>query len=920
MPDERRQFRVLYRKFLGGLIDADLLAAGGNAGNLLAQFAALLAAFSFVLAIYSVPQYGLSRLPRHVLLVAAWGDQEFFIATTMAISGMFAVLSWNAIFPDRRDALVLGPLALRERTILWAKAAAMATALGIIVVCVNVFTGLSYPLLVIPPGAGMFGWLRGLAAYWLTMAMAGLFPFCALLAVQGVAAHLLPRRVFLRVSALLQMAAFFVILGVYFLTPPLATVAGLTAPGNQRLLSLLPSFWFLGLFQELNGPVNPVFHALAVRAAILSGIVFVLAGVTYALGWRRHMRRIVEEPDIVPAGRSRIFSRLVRLAIPNAFQRAMVLFTGRTIARSRQHRLLLAAWAGIAFAVSLAYVKNLVSGGMDVQWHAVSVQLLVGSVVLMLFMVMGMRAVFALPVALASNWIFRSTAIRRPAVYFASARLALYVFAAVPVWIASAILYFTLWPGRPAGEHLLLLGAGGVLLVESAMFRFRKIPFACSYLPGRSNMRVKLGGYAILFLALTDLGVRIEAWSLEKFARFAVLFGMVLVTALWSRRRTADFARGPSSGIQFEEVPQAKTMVLELSRDNPWVESDAYAGPTDMKPGLWQRVRPFVLDVFLLLLCGFVYEHAGQWNDHRRFPRQGRSVDIGGRSLNICCAGEGQPAVIFESDFAAAAVSWTAIQRRVATFTRACWYDRAGYGWSDPGPFPNHSDTAARDLHRLLNSAGIAAPYILVGHRFGAFHVRVFRGFWPSEVAGLVLVDPLNEDTTVSVHNHNESLRPAVILLARTLGFFGWWRLLEDNPGPPQGGLTSREWETASALLRQNKTVAARIGEPPMWVSGELARAAGGFGDIPVVVLSSGLPSPAWYTETHERKLQLHAQLARRSRRGTHATAENSRYMLPLEDPDAVVRAIHDVVVEVRNGRPKFRDNAHSGTFTPPAT
>ncbi len=260
---------------------------------------------------------------------------------------------------------------------------------------------------------------------------------------------------------------------------------------------------------------------------------------------------------------------------PNPFHRALVVFTGRTIARSRQHRLLLAAYAGIAFAFSLVYLKTLVSGGTEAPWHAVSVPLLVASVVLLVFMVMGMRAVFALPVALASNWIFRSTAVRRPAAYFASARLALYAFAAAPVWIASAILYFTLWPSRPAAEHLLLLAAGGVLLVESAMFRFRKIPFACSYLPGRSNMRMKLGGYAILFFALTDIGVRLEAWSLEKSARFIVLFGILLVAALWSRRRTAGFANGPSSGIQFEESPQSEIMVLELSRDNPWSESDA---------------------------------------------------------------------------------------------------------------------------------------------------------------------------------------------------------------------------------------------------------------------------------------------------------------------------------------------------------
>jgi hypothetical protein len=900
MPDERRQFRVLYRDFLSRLIDPDLLSAGGDARNLLVIFAALLAAFSFLLSVYRVPAYGLSTLPRRTLLVAAWGDQEFLIAFTMAVCGMFAVLAWNAVYPERRDALVLGPLALRGRTILRAKTAAIATALGLTIVAVNVFTGLSYPFVVIPPGAGAFGALRAMGAYWLTMLGAGMFPFCSLLALQGIASQLLPRGLFPRLSAFLQVAAFFAVLGVFLLTPPLATPVGLTRPENQRLLAFLPSLWFLGLFQELNGSLHPAFRALAVRAVLALSASSLVAGVTYGCGWTHHMRRVIEQPDIVPSGRQRASGRfmahLVRIAAPRPLHRAIVLFTARTLARSRQHRLLMALYVGIGLALAVVYAKGLPA------WRTVSVPLLAVSVVLLVFMVVGMRAAFSLPIALASNWIFRVTAVHRPAAYFSAVRLALYAFAFAPVWIASGALYLALWPGRPAAEHLLLLAAGGVFLIEWSMYRFRKIPFACSYLPGRSGLRMRMGAYAIGFLFIADVGMRLEAWTLEKTARFAALAGLLLIGALWSRRRTAEFARAAGLGVQFEELPPAETLVLNLGRETEW-HDDSGIAEAQSEISLWGRLRLIVLGLSVLLLFGCVYEHIGQWNDRRSFPRQGRSFDIGGRSLNLACSGAGAPAVIFESDQGVAGCSWTAIQREVARFTRTCWYDRAGYGWSDPGPYPNHSDAAARDLHRLLHAARVPAPFVLVGHRFGSFHVRVFRGYWPREVAGLVLVDPLNEDTTIRVHNHIEALRPAVILLARTLGFFGWWRLIEDAPGPPPRGLTPQEWAAARAMVRQNKTVAARIGEPPMWISGELARRAGGFGDLPVVVLSPGTPASAWYTETFERKLQLHEALAGRSSRGMHVIANGAGGMLPFETPEAVVEAVHGVVAQARAQR-----------------
>src|SRR5262249_8428895 len=161
------------------------------------------------------------------------------------------------------------------------------------------------------------------------------------------------------------------------------------APENQRLLSWLPSYWFLGLFQELNGSIHPAFGPLAARALRALLIVLATAAVTYDLAWRRNARRIIEQPDIAPADRSRPATRLTpSLAakfLGRPLERAILLFTARTIARSRQHRLLLAAYGGIAFAIALAYGKSLLYGYSRQRWNEPNVPFLVASLVLLFF-------------------------------------------------------------------------------------------------------------------------------------------------------------------------------------------------------------------------------------------------------------------------------------------------------------------------------------------------------------------------------------------------------------------------------------------------------------------------------------------------------------------------------------------------------
>src|SRR5437868_7715159 len=138
-----------------------------------------------------------------------------------------------------------------------------------------------------------------------------------------------------------------------------------------------------------------------------------------------------------------------------------------------------------------------------------------------------------------------------------------------------------------------------------------------------------------------------------------------------------------------------------------------------------------VIALVIAIASGLIYEEIGRRNDRKRNPQIGQSIDIGGRSLNLYCSGEGSPAVVFDSGAGAPGYSWSNIQPEIAKFTRACWYDRAGEGWSDAGPFPRTSAANAQDLHGLLQRAGVAPPYILVGHSYGGLNARVYNGMYP---------------------------------------------------------------------------------------------------------------------------------------------------------------------------------------------
>lgn len=151
--------------------------------------------------------------------------------------------------------------------------------------------------------------------------------------------------------------------------------------------------------------------------------------------------------------------------------------------------------------------------------------------------------------------------------------------------------------------------------------------------------------------------------------------------------------------------------------------------------------------IAVVILAGCAYQSIAESNAARAYPPPGNLIDVGGYKLHLYCIGEGAPTVILDAAFPAQVSNWIWVQPQIAKTTRVCAYDRAGHGWSDPGPEPRDAQQHARELKTLLEKANEQGPFVLVGHSLGGLYVREFADMFPDQVAGMALIEGTHPDS-----------------------------------------------------------------------------------------------------------------------------------------------------------------------------
>ncbi len=279
----------------------------------------------------------------------------------------------------------------------------------------------------------------------------------------------------------------------------------------------------------------------------------------------------------------------------------------------------------------------------------------------------------------------------------------------------------------------------------------------------------------------------------------------------------------------------------------------------------------------------------------------GAFIDIGGCKLNVCDSGSGSPAVVLDAGAGAGAASWSLVQPELAKLTRTWSYDRAGIGSSESTTAPRAGDHVVDELRRALDAAGVAPPYVMVGHSHGCFHVRLFAATYPERVAGLVLVEPSHEDASARLPEAYQQARVrrqrALAGLERKLPTL---RLFARLPIMPRWARLSIRAMSARDLATGNAERAALD-----QTFAQLRARAGSHGDLPLIVLAAERSVACFEPRDYPRDgagavraawRELLAELAARSSRGELRGVPDCGHLVPLERPTAVVDAVRDLL------------------------
>jgi pimeloyl-ACP methyl ester carboxylesterase len=313
----------------------------------------------------------------------------------------------------------------------------------------------------------------------------------------------------------------------------------------------------------------------------------------------------------------------------------------------------------------------------------------------------------------------------------------------------------------------------------------------------------------------------------------------------------------------------------------------------------------------MALVRGLVVVGAALWNVGALAgaePDRGRLVDVGGHQLFLDCVGTGSPTVVIDGGANTWSIFYRHIQDEIARDTRACTYDRAGYGASDPGPEPRTASALADELHRLLQAAGEDPPYALVGHSLGGYVIRIYQRRYGGEVAALVLVE--------SGHPEQWDRLPAGVREV-TLGAVPMFRAVaeaaragqltaeqldpwafkdqgkDQRPAYEREMLTSDPWLAAAAEFEAAPAGARQVPE-------------GDLGDLPLVVVTAGRSFDAFVgsgipiEESNPVWLELQAELVGLSKNSEQIVSPESHHNLEQSDPAAFVDGIRRAVAAVR--------------------
>jgi len=536
--------RDLIRHFFERFFDKEALSPQGEPEANLIQTLGFLAVPGAFVALLLQP-----------LAFRGWdlvGIRCVFVSFSMVVMGFLVVFEWDALFPDRRDYQVLTPLPVSLLTLFLAKAAAFGVFLSVFLVDINFFSTLLWAG--VDNGKGLWAIM---GAHLATVAASGLFAALSMAAVQGVLITLLPAAAFRRVSVWVQTGLMGALVMLLFLSPLLAMALRGLVNAHSPWLYAYPPYWFAGFYERLRPAASSSglrgLGGIALWGLAGAGALFAL---TYLPGYRRHARKLLEAPQPSPSGPGRghraVAQWIDRHVLRRPVQMAVFHFLNQTITRSMKHRLFLATYGGCGAALAVLTFRSRNLG------------LLMLPLTLSFILISALRAAFSFPSELGANWAFQVSECRHARDCLAAMRKWVLVCALGPLFALQAAMEFTCFPWTAALFHLAFGIAMAMVLMEVMFLGFRKVPFTCSYLPGKVNLVflavIYVLGFTVYSGTMASLELQLERRPVAAICFLAAATAVAALLALWRGRQLQAESR-----LEYQDLGDPVVRTLELS-------------------------------------------------------------------------------------------------------------------------------------------------------------------------------------------------------------------------------------------------------------------------------------------------------------------------------------------------------------------
>ena len=542
-----RNERALARVFFGRLFENDMFSSSAAASSSLMFLLALVATPGVMFSgtqIFSwahLRAMGIRLDDPMIVDSALLRSQAFHVDFVMAVAAVVTMMVWSSLTPDRRDALVLGPLPITAREQARGRLLALLKFFGMFIVAVSVPTAVAYNFVSV--GAENITQFPGrVLGHIVAATLAGGSVFFLLLTIQLALAALFGPRAIRFITLPLQLGSLIGMIAA--LSTSAAIVEPILRQGVEAgpVVMWNPAAWFAGVYRWVYGDEREIFTVLAMRGLVAGIVIIASALVLYPLAYDRCLRNVITSEGRTTGsfqrGWATLAATLLRPLLRRPLQRGLAAFMLATLGRSHSHRFLIGMYAGIAFLLALPIAGRLfeipTTERLRYAWFAVPLGFT-------FWLVCGVRVALMMPVEPVANWVFKLTEpVDKRRVLSTVVTVMAFVTCMPIAAIASGALVL-LGEETMAATVFPVVVLAGLCLIEMLTLTMKTVPFTCTYLPGQLRLRLFWPLYFFLWLHLVYRLTEWSVWAVGDLRRTLQIAG--LLTAIWITLRIIHIIR-----------------------------------------------------------------------------------------------------------------------------------------------------------------------------------------------------------------------------------------------------------------------------------------------------------------------------------------------------------------------------------------